>query len=312
MGLFLTCNLKRVYNDIAITHITHFEGFSMINNTWPVYQSVSDATRFVRALQVVGRRQFTNGQVELTFNDAYPAVTVTPAFVDVWNPVVGSWLIQSSDGSESVLSDAAFSAQFKQTSGEQVQPGDIAGAGATGIDVLKSATQEAARVAVGLAQANYSYVFGNRNAAGGDPGPVSAASGPTSNTIALRDGAGCVATGSPSSGVHATPKSYVDALKPTTAGAADTAAKLVTARALTLTGDVTGTGNFDGSAPLSIAATVGANAINNAKVAAAAGIVGTKIVTAAAVTSAGGTLTIPAGTTLDAALKIIADKVNPA
>lgn len=44
--------------------------------------------------------------------------------------------------------------------------------------------------------------------------------------------------------------------KPATAGAADTAAKLATARAITLTGDATGTANFDGSAAASIAVSV--------------------------------------------------------
>ena len=44
--------------------------------------------------------------------------------------------------------------------------------------------------------------------------------------------------------------------KPATAGAADTAVKLATARAITLTGDATGTADFDGSAPASIAVSV--------------------------------------------------------
>lgn len=54
-----------------------------------------------------------------------------------------------------------------------------------------------------------------------------------------------------------------------------------------------------------------ANAVTDAKVAAAAAVKGTKLVTAAAATSAGGTVTVPAGTTVDAAIKIILDAVDP-
>lgn len=54
-----------------------------------------------------------------------------------------------------------------------------------------------------------------------------------------------------------------------------------------------------------------ANAVTDPKVAAAAAVKGTKLVTAAAATSAGGTVTVPAGTTVDAAIKIILDAVDP-
>ncbi|GHT47267.1 hypothetical protein FACS189440_07250 [Bacteroidia bacterium] len=50
-------------------------------------------------------------------------------------------------------------------------------------------------------------------------------------------------------------------------GNAGTATKLATARAITLTGNVTGTANFDGSAAASIATTLADNAVTSAKIA---------------------------------------------
>lgn len=54
-------------------------------------------------------------------------------------------------------------------------------------------------------------------------------------------------------------------------------AQLATARAITLTGDVTGTANFDGSAAASITAAIGAGVVVNADVNAAAAIARTKL-----------------------------------
>lgn len=89
-----------------------------------------------------------------------------------------------------------------------------------------------------------------------------------------------------------------------------TATALATTRAITLTGDVTGTANFDGSAPASITAAIGAGVIVNADVAAAAAIALTKLANVAAITTAGGTA-IPAGT-LQTVLQAIADLADPA
>lgn len=278
----------------------------MITKVWPTYQSLSDSTRFVRALKVTGRKQATNGIVTLSFGDGYPDIQIDPAFNTVWNPVVGGWIVQASDGSQSYMTDAAFTAQFKQSSGSQIQPGDINGAGSTGIDVLKSGTPLAARTAIGLAQDSSAYVIGNRN--GGDPTTITLATTTAGNTVAQRDASGAIATATPVSNAHAATKAYVDALKPTTASSAD---KLATARTLSLTGAVTGNATFDGSANSSIAATLSSNAVGDANVASNAAIKGTKLATAAVITSAGGTITIPAGSTMDAALKIVVDKVNP-
>lgn len=284
----------------------------MINVTWPVYQGVDDKSRYVRAVQITKTQQYTNGQLEISFGDGFPEITVDSDFTGIWNPVVGAWVVQANDGSLSVITDANFKKQFSLSSGSKVSAGDIVGAGATGISVLESVEQIDARTAIGIPQANYAYVIGNRGNSGGEPQVVPISSGPSANNIALRDAAGCVATATPSSAVHSTPKSYVDALKPATATLADTATKLATARSIALSGDLSGNNLFDGSAGVSISATIGNGTVNNAKVSSTAGIVGTKIVTAAAVTSAGAGITIPAGTTLDAALKIIVDKVNPA
>lgn len=298
---------KPVYNDKAKKAAINAKGVYMINKAWPTYQSLSDATRFVRALKITGRKQATNGLVTLSFNDGYPDIQIDPMFNNVWNPAVGGWLVQASDGSQSYLSDASFTAQFKQSSGSQIQPGDINGAGATGIDVLKSATPAAARTAIGVPQDTGAYVIGNRN--GGDPTTITLATTTAGNTVAQRDASGAIATATPVSNAHAATKAYVDTLKPATASSAD---KLATARTVALSGAVTGSQSFDGSGNITIASTLASGGVSDTNVAANAAIKGTKLATASAITSAGGSLQIPAGSTMDAALKIIADKVNPA
>src|SRR5690606_29673643 len=64
-------------------------------------------------------------------------------------------------------------------------------------------------------------------------------------------------------------------------GTAVAATKLATSRAITLTGDVTGTANFDGTATASITAATGSGVIVNADVNASAAIAATKIAVAA-------------------------------
>lgn len=59
------------------------------------------------------------------------------------------------------------------------------------------------------------------------------------------------------------------------------------------------------------AAKLATNAVTDAKVSSAAAVKGTKVVTASATTSSGGAVTVPAGTTLDAAVKIVLDAANP-
>lgn len=67
-------------------------------------------------------------------------------------------------------------------------------------------------------------------------------------------------SGNPTSNLHAATKQYVDNKVPSVA---ETANKLSSAKTISLTGDVSGSGNFDGSNNLSITATVADNSHNH-------------------------------------------------
>lgn len=67
-------------------------------------------------------------------------------------------------------------------------------------------------------------------------------------------------SGNPTSDLHAATKQYVDNKVPSVA---ETANKLSSAKTISLTGDVSGSGNFDGSNNLSITATVADNSHNH-------------------------------------------------
>lgn len=67
-------------------------------------------------------------------------------------------------------------------------------------------------------------------------------------------------SGNPTSNLHAATKQYVDNKVPSLA---ETANKLTSAKTISLTGDVSGSGNFDGSNNLSITATVADNSHNH-------------------------------------------------
>lgn len=69
--------------------------------------------------------------------------------------------------------------------------------------------------------------------------------------------------------------------------------------------------SFDSSGKATLALKIGDGKVGNRAIA-SSGLSGTNIKTANTVTSAGGAVTIPAGTDHDAALKILADAVNPA
>lgn len=109
----------------------------MIIKDWPTYQSLSDATRFVRALKITGRKQANNGLVTLSFGDGYPDIQIDPAFNGVWNPAIGGWVVEALDGSMSYISDSAFSAQFKLASGSQVAPGSVSDASVSASAAIK-------------------------------------------------------------------------------------------------------------------------------------------------------------------------------
>lgn len=67
-------------------------------------------------------------------------------------------------------------------------------------------------------------------------------------------------SGNSTSDLHAATKQYVDNKVPSVA---ETANKLSSAKTISLTGDVSGSGNFDGSNNLSITATVADNSHNH-------------------------------------------------
>ncbi len=278
-------------------------------SNWPVY---SGNGAIVKAVEIASITTTADGQVIITPTLNYVPYTTGWAFFHTFNPEVGGYLVVGS-GDLIYLSKTDFESIYHSGEGgiTTVTTDNISDAGTIGKAVLKSITSDAALTALGKPTSTSAFALGNMTA-GGNIGVVRIMpDAATASTIVARTAAGAIVTGTPTGITHATTKAYVDALKPATAVLADNATKLATSRAITLTGDVTGTVNFDGSAAAAITAAIGAGVIVNADVAAAAAIVGTKIVTAAAITSAGGDITIPAGTTLDAALKIIADFADP-
>lgn len=251
----------------------------MIVKQWPTYSDTDG--NFVAALPISAIKQYPNGDAEISFAGGYQPINVTASFTGIWNPVVGGYIIQAT-GEYLYLSKAEFEAKYTASGGAAVAPGDITGATPTGISLLTAANTGAAQTALG----------------GGTMGKqvFSAEDDATVRTL-IKAAIDRLVNGTQPGMM--TPQQYVKV-----AGLAVSASGAST--------DVTASEvafGADGKAVLVMKIADGKIADRTIS---SAGLSGTKIVSANDITSAGGTITIPKGTTHDAALKLLADAVDPA
>lgn len=107
---------------------------------WPLYRSAG--SRYVRALPIRAIHNNTDGTSTVSFNDGYSSVTIYPKFIEVFSPVVGSYLFYSESGEFLSMADSEFNSTYEKVFQAQKPTKSIISATLTVTEVTDGKTED--------------------------------------------------------------------------------------------------------------------------------------------------------------------------